>query len=835
MIKNKLLLLTAGLAFHSALAQHADPKLSLEWSGNLKHAELKITNEGEHVFPRSGWKIYFNRQNFTVIDSTRLRIIPVNGDLFALVPQPNLTDIAPSQSSVLKVDGGNIRNITDFPEGFYLVWDDEPSKGYDIKKFHVVAPPNAYDNDLRYAAENYKHNNILSSIPVNDLPLVFPSPLQYKRNTGKLRLIGNVTVSSPAIFAREASLLADVLSGWTGHKAIVNTGGKASNVTIKQSRTINSPEAYRLSVTQKGIEIEAPAAAGVFYAIRSLQSAMSPNERMLRIQAADIPCMEIYDTPRFAERVMMLDVARNFRSKEQVMRIIDLLSMYKINTLHFHFIDDEGWRIAIPGLPELTTVGAKRGHTITGQDMLPPSYGTGAGSDNANGTGYYTREDYIEILKYARDRHMLVVPEIESPGHAHAAIKAMEARYYTLRAQGKIKEAEEYLLSDLNDKSEYKSVQGWNDNVINVAKPSVYHFMQKVTDELIRMHKEAGLPITKLHFGGDEVPAGVWEKSPEVLALMKANPQLRNTGDLWHYYFSKIDAMLKTRGITLSGWEEIGLTKVKQGNDMKYVPEPRFKNNNFQTEVWNNVPGAEGLPYELANAGYNVLLTCVTNFYFDLAADRSFYEPGQYWGGYIDLNKPFNFIPYDYYKNHDTDHNGEPVDPKIYADKERLTAFGKTKIKGLQAALWAEVIKSDSLMEYILFPKLLGLSERSWAPAPAWAEASNSALLKSGQDKAWNEFVNRVAARELPRLDQYGRHGVHYRIPAPGMKIENGQVFLNSPYPGMQIRYTNDGNEPTINSELVSGPLKAEGNLKFRLFNGSGRSSRTLSYRSDIK
>jgi len=175
----------------------------------------------------------------------------------------------------------------------------------------------------------------------------------------------------------------------------------------------------------------------------------------------------------------MLDVARNFQPKKQVLKLLEAMSLYKLNTLHLHLTDDEGWRLELPSLPELTSVGAKRGHTLDSKHYLPPSHGSGPDVENTVGSGFYSRADYLEILRYATDRHITVIPEIETPGHARAPIKAMDARYDRLMAEGKEEEAAKNLLRDLNDKSEYRSVQYWNDNVIDVSLPSTYNLWKR--------------------------------------------------------------------------------------------------------------------------------------------------------------------------------------------------------------------------------------------------------------------------------------------------------------------------------------------------------------------
>ncbi|MDX5419619.1 MAG: family 20 glycosylhydrolase, partial [Hymenobacteraceae bacterium] len=388
-------------------------------------------------------------------------------------------------------------------------------------------------------------------------------------------------------------------------------------------------------------------------------------------------------------------------------------------------------------------------------------------------------------------------------------------------------EAKRYLLRDLEDKSVYRSVQNWNDNVINVALPSTYTFLEKVVDEILAMYQEAGAPIQTIHMGGDEVPNGVWEKSPAVQALIAANPKVNSKDDLWDYYFGKVNDMLNARKLYLSGWEEIGLTKVKQNGRNVYVPNPDFKGKNFHVDVWNNLWGAEDLAYRMANAGYKVVLTNASNLYLDLTYQKAYEEPGLYWAGYLDLDKPFYFIPYDYMKNQKVDTDNKPINPAIFKGKEQLTAFGRSNIVGLQAPLWSEMIKTPERLEYMLLPKLLGLAERAWAPDPAWATEPDAAKGETAYNQAWSAVVNVLGKRELPRLSHYAG-GFQYRIPTAGAMVENGKVLANVQLPGFTIRYTTDGSEPTEKSKVYTGPISEKGEVKLKVFSPSGRSGRVV-------
>lgn len=819
---------TAAFAQQSASISADD--LGLNWEQtNLKDALiLTIKNNGKRPLPASGWKIYFNSRALKVVgaDTSLANVNLVNGAVFRLSPKSSFKGIAPDKAIQLHMETESMPNVTERPQGFYLVWDKNPGQGATIN--NVVFQPFAAHLKLEQevAKKTFEENKKIKDLPEQSLPLVFPTPVNYVKGSGTFSLSADVNIVSVPEFQKEAVILSEELVKVLGKRSpAIKKPGEAAIAFLKDDQL--GKEAYRLTISPNKITITAGTPAGAFYAIQSLKS-MFPANSWAKVETQiNVPAGEIEDSPRFDYRGFMMDVGRNFQPKSEVLKALDLMALYKLNVFHFHLTEDEGWRLEIPGLPELTAIGGKRGHSIDESSQIMPAYGSGPQSGQNSGTGFYTKADYIEILKYATARHIRVIPEIETPGHARAAIKAMDARYQRLLKAGDKKAAEYYLLSDVKDKSKYRSVQGFADNVINVALPSSYNFLEKVTNELIAMHKEANAPLATIHFGGDEVPAGVWEKSPAAAQLALKDPAVKGTQELWFYFFSKLNKMLKSKSLYLSGWEEIGLRKQELNGKMRMLPEPRFAKENFHVDVWNNLEGNEDLAYKMANAGYKVILTPVTNFYIDLTVNKSFEERGQNWGGYVDVDKLFYFIPYHYYKNVKEDEEGNPADPKRYENKERLTELGKSNIVGLQAPLWSENIKTPAQFEYMLLPKLLGLAERAWAKDPDWAIAEDAGKEKQLYDQAWSEFINVLGKRELPRLSHYAG-GFNYRIPTPGLNVSDGKIEANVLYPGFQIRYTTDGTEPTINSKHYTTAIPFHKGTKFRVFDATNRAGRSV-------
>lgn len=834
----------AFLFISSALqAQLAAPSLKISWeiienNHQGKSASLTaftITNTGKKVLPKSGWSLYFNfvRKVDTTL-SADLKIRHVNGDLFQLIPTATFQGLKAGASLKVEfVSEAWVINFTDGPAGLYWVWDQQPAKGYSLTDYSIK-PSTQLRQFQRFAGDNlgvitpektFVQNKVIQNIDEKDLPKIIPSPQQYRERGTPFVITPQTELVVPAELKEEAAFLNSQLSEMLG-KTLPTTNGKSNTTTAIVFRIENMPkEAYRLMVNEKGIEIMASDPVGAFYGVQSLLALLPPYSWAKTQTSLTVTGVEVSDQPRFGHRAIMLDVARHFHSKKQLLKLLDLMGFYKLNVLHLHFSDDEGWRLEIPSLPELTQVGAMRGHSDLPLKSLPPAYGSGPDAASSAGSGYYSRMEFVEILRYANARHIKIIPEIEAPGHARAAVKAMEVRYATKLAEGRKEEAEKYRLYDPADRSVYRSVQMYNDNVINVAMPSVYRFLETVTDEILAMYREANAPIETIHYGGDEVPAGVWEKSPAVEKLRQQNPELKSTDDLWYYFYGKINDMVQKKGLYLYGWEEIAMRKTMLDGKSHIIPNPDFVGQDIQVDVWNNVLGwgAEDLAYRLANAGYKVVLSCVTHLYFDMSYYKSFDEPGYYWGAYADVDKPFSFIPYDYFKNSKEDRLGNVLDRSIFKGKERLTDYGKQNIVGIQGLLWSETVNSPERLEYMMLPKLIGMAERAWAPTPTWATDAD----EKAYEKAWSVFTNQLGKRELPRLD-YFAGGFAYRLPTAGVVIEDNQVKANVQLPGLSIRYTTDGSEPTSQSAIYTKPIPISKNIKMKVFGTNDRGSKTI-------
>jgi hexosaminidase len=850
MVRRILILTAIGWTLLNACVQSdrvAELAIGMSWSfdsidvGTAKSfTTFTLINSGPIELASSEWSIYFNQLSppgDVITEGSGLHIETIMGDYHSLFPDSTFLPLAPGARRSVQVSyDGFAGRISDAPVGAYFVDGmlnntsadhifpiDEDNSFPGLKRKEILEPL------LEDVQSRYQENVRIGDIPVNDLSLI-PTPVQFNANGQNMTFGSRIAISYADGLDVEANHLRAQLTRVFKGKVTVSENNNGPQIKLSLDETIGDDEAYQLNVANGMIVITGADAAGVFYGIQSLARLYPIASYREPKEFLTIKGCSILDNPRFSYRGLHLDVSRNFHALKYVRKVIDLMAYYKLNKLHLTLTNDEGWRLEIPGLPELTDVGSRRGHTFDERDMLYPAYGSGpfADPDKGMGTGFYTREEFIGLLRYAHDRHIEIIPEIDVPGHARAAIKAMEARYHKYSEAGDHVKANEYLLHDLNDDSEYNSAQNYNDNVICVCQESSYHFIEKVIDEVVLMYREADAPFTAIHSGGDEVPYGAWQKSPICIDWMSESETVKSADDLHSYFLGRLMAILNKYKLTTAGWEEIVLKTSEEGHDGTDINFD-FAGKNVVPYVWNSVWGwgREDMAYRLANGGYQLVMCNSGALYFDLAYSRDPAEPGLTWSGYVDTRRAFEFEPLDMFATATTDYNGELLDPAYIEGMLRLNESDEKSILGIQGQLWSETVRNSNNLDYYLFPKLLGLAERAWGQASDWTvpESKNERL--EAMDSEWGRFANTVGMVELPRLDYLG-NGVAYRIPMPGAVYLGGQLQANIRYPGLEIRYTTDGTEPTASSSLYKGPVRLTSEeIRLRAFNNVGRGGRT--------
>ena len=798
-------------------------------------AELTLANNGRVPLPGTGWAIYFNFSRMVQPAGVtgEVAISHVNGDLLRLAPEAGCAGLRPGQSRRIGFTGGLwLLQETDAPLGFYIVYADgtpgafaEPIGDPEILPFPQPLVRGTQDQvPVETPALRFARNAAMPALPEDAIGRITPTPRSARYLAGSFALDADATISGGTDLSGEALYLRHALTQlMTGKPAIAADGH--GEIVLRLDAALGT--AYRLAVGPDGIAITGGTQAAVFHGIQSFLQLLPTGAWRQNQRSLAVPHCLVEDAPRFAYRGLHFDVARNFSDKQTVLRVLDLMALYKLNTLHFHLTDDEGWRLEIPSLPELTGLGSRRGFTQDETDCLLPSFGSGADQRAQQGSGCYSRQDFVEILRYAKTRHIEIIPEIDLPGHARAAIKAMQSRWRRLMAERRPEEAGAYRLDDPDDASSYESVQHWKDNVICIAAEPAYRFFETVVHDIKGMYDEANLKLRTLHVGGDEVPHGAWDGSPICRAYRTAH-DLPDTTALLGHFLNRLRRILADCGVAMAGWEEIALSH----QDGRAQPDPRLLGGDVLTYVWNNVWGwgQEDIAYRLANLGYQVVLCNVTNLYLDLACDKDPAEPGYYWGGYIDTRTVFEFCPLDIYATAGTDVLGRPLDPAKLEEKARLTPDGAARILGIQGQLWAENVRSRARAEYLLMPRLIAVAERAWAADPGWSGIADPAARRAAVDHDWADFAHRLGQRELPRLDGI-LGGISYRVPLPGAVFRDGFCHANCETPGLALRYTLDGRDPDAESPLYHGPvpLPRGGVFKVACFTTTGRRSRVAS------
>lgn len=446
--------------------------------------------------------------------------------------------------------------------------------------------------------------NAQTGKPIN----IIPEPVSVKNKSGVFVLKPQTGIVANEKAKKMAEMLASMLSVPTGYKYTVqsknSTGNKeviSLNITEKENKTLGK-EGYILDVSPTNIAVKANDERGLFYAIQTIFQLLPPDASALKaVKNAEwtIPCAEITDYPRFGWRGLMLDVSRHFFPKEFVKRYIDQMSRYKFNVFHFHLSDDQGWRIEIKGLPKLTEVGAwrvpRQGSWWSFQPTQP--------GEKADFGGFYTQEDIREIVAYAKERHIDILPEIDVPGHSLAAIAA----YPHLSATKYI--------THVNPGSRFYNIE---DNTLNPADEKVYEFLDIVFTEI------AGLfPFKYVHIGGDECTKYFWNRSSEVNKFMVKNG-IKNGEELQSYFIKRMEKMLHSKGKKLIGWDEIlegGLAE------------------DATVMSWRGMEGG----IKAGKMGHQVIMTPSNHAYLDLYQGDPIVEPETY--SMLRLKTCYNFEP----------------------------------------------------------------------------------------------------------------------------------------------------------------------------------------------
>jgi hexosaminidase len=493
---------------------------------------------------------------------------------------------------------------------------------------------------------------------------IIPEPVKLVQQTGKFQLPANISVEAPDLPLLKPGLqfLTDRLTRPTGFKASVSS--QSANAQIRLSINTAADQAigkegYQLSVTPNLVTIKANEAAGLFYGIQTLVQLMPVAVESDSIASGvqwELPCVEVTDYPRFGWRGLMFDVSRHYFTKKEVMDFIDQMARYKLNLMHWHLTDDEGWRIEIKSLPNLTTKGAMRvdktGYFGTFTPPLP--------DEPLNYGGFYTQDDIREVVQYAKERFVNILPEVDVPGHSLAAVVAYPELSCTPGAEKyRVRSGEEIM--DWHGNGTFTALV---DNSLCPANEKVYTFLDKVFTEVAAL-----FPFDYIHVGGDECAKNFWEKSADVKALMKKE-NIKTMHEVQGYFEKRVGKIIASKGKKLIGWDEILEGGIAE---------------DAAVMSWRGEKGG----IEAAKLKHEVVMSPTTFSYLDYMQGDVSLEPKVY--ATLRLSKTYQF---------------EPVPAGVDAKY----------IKGGQGNIWTEQIPNVRHLQYMTWPRAFAVAESVWSP-----------------------------------------------------------------------------------------------------------------------
>ncbi len=798
---------------------------NFDFNNNQMEVTFELVNNSNQIWEEGKWELNWNQFSGDIDKKSLpngIKLIPTKNIQYYRLSFGDSFSISPGDKfSFSAIQKGIMNRLVMGPVGFF-VHDQKNGKFHDLESKIIWQNAKGLESlNIPSAADRFLKYEGIKTLPKEELHWVIPTPSKIILQDQKFGFPKSLNIDF-GNFKNDHEFLKNYLQ--KGLSIDIKYTDEPSQIIVNRDSKLDE-ETYLLKIDKDIIRISASNYKGLLYSFSSLRQILYNAQ----IEKKDIPLLYIEDAPRFKHRGFMLDLSRNFYPKNKILQILELMTHYKLNILDLRLSDDEGWRIEIPELEELTDIGGKRGFTLNERDRLIPMYGSGSGENNSPGNGYLSRDDFIEIIKEATKRNIEVIPQISFPSHARAAIIAMEARYYKFLQKGDLVSANQYRLHDPDDKSEYTSAQLFKDNVICICRPSAFKFFEKVFIEIKAMYDSASVPMRIFNIGADEVPHGSWRKSPLCNTLISQSPGLSTFQSLYDASVKKLNRIISDSGAKMSGWEDVLLVLSEKSQS-----EIRINKNlidlNFIPLVWNNTwgDGREDMIYKLSNQGFKSVMSNSSAFYFDMTDDKDIESGGLNWSGYVDYQDTWGTEPLNVFAN-------KVKLKELNADENKLVKYKKLKknsvsnFLGIQSQLWTETATDSYQFDRMLMPNLIVFSERAWSSKETWLDEITAKKQKPLLLKSWNRFVNTIGQRHLRYIsDNYNE--INFDLPKPGAIIDNFTLKARQQFPGLEIRYTLNGKKPSVTDHLYTSPVKIKSNdqVILRVFDSNGRGGNSI-------
>ena len=643
---------------------------------------LIIKNRDDNPL-EANWRLYSSMGLTPTSNEKSISKTHLDGRYGYISPNKNWRTLARGEEIRVRIENWLLSGMQLLKrQGFYL------TQFKDGKEL-LLGEPHLEDPDLVPLTEPRMGAKLLKRTPLKSgetnlkkaHPVIIPTPRKVEHLRKETQIDGVEVETNLKNEEREAV-----------NELVRSFGAGDGSYRLKIRKDSNIDCDYQLETKTREASLKAKSFRGIVWGLHSFRQILSNKEDLT------LPLLKIIDSSALEYRGLMIDLARHFQEPRQVKKIIESMASYKMNKLQLGISNDEGWRLEILAIPELANIGGTRSHKqfnhFGERRALAPAWGDG----HCDTGGFFSQNDFIDLLKFAKLRGVEIILEINLPGHSNAILRSLENSNWQL--------------ADPVDRSLHTSAQGFKQNIINVGCEDTYRFLRTVVQVIKNLYDQANVEFKAIHLGGDEIPAGAWLESPICHALdiwdeewdtanSKDRTKAREALLLYYCQRATLTVSEIAPNINVGFWHEM-VNHVKTGGEKSYTSV--WLVNDDRSEQLENIESS-GRPFIICNSSY---------YYFDMPYCMKPDEPGLPWASYVDTEDVYKFDPLTSWE---------------------MSKKMKALVIGLQAQLWSETVIDSKQMDYYLFPRLISFAERAWNP--------------DSSEQNWDSFQETIKKREL--------------------------------------------------------------------------------------